>query len=45
MGGDSTGASAITLLLTAYSGDGRLGNLFYAIAAESQLFGAQLTVK
>lgn len=45
VGGDSAGAGAITLLLTAYGGDGRLGNLFHATAAESQSFGAQLTVK
>lgn len=45
VGGDSAGAGAITLLLSAYGGDGQLGNLFHATAAESQSFGTVLTVE
>lgn len=45
LGGDSAGAGAITLLLSAYGGDGQLGHLFHAAAAESQSFGTVLTVE
>ncbi|KAH8701136.1 putative triacylglycerol lipase [Talaromyces proteolyticus] len=44
IGGDSAGAGAITLLLTAYGGSGILNTLFHASAAESQSFGSQATV-
>jgi carboxylesterase type B len=44
VGGDSAGAGSITILLSAYGGDGRLGNLFHATAAESQSFATILTV-
>lgn len=44
IGGDSAGAGAITLLLSAYGGSDKLGNLFHAAVAESQSFGAQATV-
>ncbi|KAL1965967.1 hypothetical protein VTN77DRAFT_4907 [Rasamsonia byssochlamydoides] len=45
VGGDSAGAASITLLLSAYGGDGQLANLFHATAAESQSFGTILTVE
>ena len=41
--GDSAGAAAVTLHLTAYGG--RDDGLFHAAAAESQSFGAQFTVE
>ncbi|KUL85639.1 hypothetical protein ZTR_08872 [Talaromyces verruculosus] len=44
IGGDSAGAGAVTLLLSAYDGINRLDSLFHAAVAESQSFGPQLTV-
>lgn len=44
VGGDSAGAASITLLLSAYGGDGRLAKLFHATAAESQSFATMFTV-
>ncbi|EED16023.1 triacylglycerol lipase, putative [Talaromyces stipitatus ATCC 10500] len=44
IGGDSAGAGAITLLLSAYDGGKQLDGLFHAAVAESQSFGPQLTV-
>ncbi|EEA22238.1 triacylglycerol lipase, putative [Talaromyces marneffei ATCC 18224] len=44
IGGDSAGAGAITLLLSAYGGSNQLDGLFHAAVAESQSFGPQLTV-
>lgn len=43
IGGDSAGAASVDLHLSAYGG--RNDNLFHAAAAESQSFGAQLTVE
>lgn len=43
IGGNSAGAASVDLHLTAYGG--RDDGLFHAAAAESQSFGAQLTVK
>ncbi|OJJ46293.1 hypothetical protein ASPZODRAFT_152475 [Penicilliopsis zonata CBS 506.65] len=42
LGGDSAGAGAVTLLLSAYGG--RNDGLFHAAAAESQSFATMLTV-
>jgi len=42
IGGDSAGAASVSLHLSAYGG--RDDGLFHAAAAESQSFGAQLTV-
>ena len=42
IGGDSAGAASVDLHLSAYGG--RDDGLFHAAAAESQSFGAQLTV-
>lgn len=44
LGGDSAGAGAITLLLSAFNSGDRVSNLFHAAVAESQSFGAQATV-
>jgi carboxylesterase type B len=43
VGGASAGAASVELQLTAYGG--RDDGLFHAVAAESQSFGAQLTVE